>query len=231
MGYVVKFGGSLLFHENLQIKQNTLREIATILLSSKYIRGVVCGGGRIARVYIHAGRELGLSEDILDTLGIQVSRINAQLLIYLLGKIAFPRPIISLHDLSRVSDKNKIVVAGGFVPKQSTTTVAMQISEKLHTDLIILTDVDGIYTKDPKKYPDAKKFDVIHYSELESLLLSRKGQEQTAGKYQIFDLLSFRILKRSGIRIRFINGSDLTNLQKALNSDFNNSELGTIIIP
>jgi uridylate kinase len=231
MGYVVKFGGSLLFHENLQVKENTIRALAKIISSSKKVKGVVCGGGKIARTYIHAGRELGFKEELLDILGIQVSRINAQLLIYLLGDSAFQRPIVSIEDLQNVIDKDKIVIAGGFVPKQSTTTVAMQISEVLHTDLIILTDVDGIYTKDPKKYPDAKIFNVIHYEELDSLLRSRVGQEQIAGKYQIFDLLSFQILQRSGIRVRFINGSDLSNLETALSSDFENSKLGTIIIP
>ena len=71
----------------------------------------------------------------------------------------------------------------------------MQLCEKLECDLIILTDVDGIYDKDPKTNPDAKKFDTIRYSELESLLRTRTGQEQTAGKYQIFDLLSLQILR------------------------------------
>ena len=231
MGYVVKFGGSLLFHENLQVKKNTLRTLAGIISSSNKVKGVVCGGGKIARTYIHAGRDLGFKEELLDTLGIQVSRINAQLLIYLLGDSAYQRPIVSVEDLLNIPVKDKIMIAGGFVPKQSTTTVAMQISEALQTDLIILTDVDGIYTKDPKKYPEAHKFNVIHYSELESLLHSREGQEQIAGKYQIFDLLSFQILQRSKIRVRFINGSDLSNLETALASNFDNTKLGTIIIP
>ena len=127
--------------------------------------------------------------------------------------------------------KSQLFIAGGFVPKQSTTTVAMQLCEKLECDLIILTDVDGIYDKDPKTNLDAKKFDTIRYSELESLLRTRTGQEQTAGKYQIFDLLSLQILKRSKLRVRFINGSELGNLQSLLTEDFHTSKIGTIISP
>jgi uridylate kinase len=229
MGYIIKFGGSLLFQENLDVKENTLKKLATIILSAQNVEGVVCGGGKIARTYIHAGRALGFTEERLDTLGILVSRINAQLLIYLLGNRAFPHPITSVEEVKRVHTDKKILVAGGFVPKQSTTTVAMQIGEILSSDLIILTDVDGIYDKDPKQHRDAKKFDQMNYEELEYLLDKRQGQEQTAGKYQIFDLLSLQILRRSNISVRFINGSKLKYLEDLLTSDFQNSNIGTII--
>ena len=105
----------------------------------------------------------------------------------------------------------------------------MQLCEALHCDLIVLTDVDGIFDKDPNKYPDALKYDKISYEEVETLLASRSGQEQTAGKYQIFDLLSLHILKRSNVRVRVIDGSDLSNLQILLSSDFISAKMGTII--
>ena len=127
------------------------------------------------------------------------------------------------------SGSSIIIVAGGFVPKQSTTTVAMQLCEGLNCDLIVLTDVDGIYDKDPNKHSDAIKYEKISYEEVENLLYSRSGQEQIAGKYQIFDLLSLSILKRSKVRVRVINGSDLSNLQELLTSDFKTTKIGTII--
>ena len=231
MGYIVKFGGSLLFQENLDVKKDKLTTLASIISSSDNVEGLVCGGGKIARKYIHAGRTLGFPEEFLDSLGIMVSRINAQLLIYLLGDRAYPIPIGSIEEVKKARLSKKLIIAGGFVPKQSTTTVAMQIGEVLHCDLVVLTDVDGIYDNDPKTHPQAKKFDTIRYSELESLLHSRKDQEQTAGKYQIFDLLSLQILQRSNIRVRFINGSDLENLRLVLTSNFQNSNIGTIITP
>ena len=75
----------------------------------------------------------------------------------------------------------------------------MQLCEAIHSDLIILTDVDGIFDKDPNKYPDAVKFEKISYDQVENLLESRSGQEKIAGMYQIFDLLSLSILKKSKI--------------------------------
>lgn len=232
MGLIIKFGGSLLFNEtSLDINKSKVMELIKIIQSSRDVEGLVCGGGKIARKYIHAGREMGFSEDKLDNLGIMVSRTNAQFLIYEIGDRAFPVPVTNLQEAKRVKEERKLLVAGGFVSKQSTTTVAMQLCETLRCDLIILTDVDGIYDKDPNVHADALKFDTIHYSELESLLRTRKGQEQTAGKYQIFDLLSLQILKRNNIRVRFINGTELKNLQNLLTEDFQASKIGTIISP
>ncbi len=230
MSFIIKFGGSLLFNDTtLDIRGSKVRELITILQSSKNISGVVCGGGEIARKYIHAGREMDFSEEVLDNLGIMVSRINAQLLIYAMEPSVYPNPITNLEEAKHAQSSNKIFVAGGFVPKQSTTTVAMQLCEALHCDLIVLTDVDGIFDKDPNKYPDALKYDKISYEEVETLLASRSGQEQTAGKYQIFDLLSLHILKRSNVRVRVIDGSDLSNLQILLSMDFISAKMGTII--
>ena len=232
MGYVIKFGGSLLFSENSNdVNENKVKELVKVIQSSDKVHGIVCGGGKIARKYIHAGRNLGFNEQVLDTLGILVSRVNAQLLICAIGNNAYSNPITNIEEAKYAQSLNKLFVAGGFVPKQSTTTVAMQLCEALKYDLIVLTDVDGIYDKDPDTHKDAKKFDQISYHELKNLLHSRSGQEQTAGKYQIFDLLSFEILQRSHIRIRFINGSELKNLRLLLSEDFQSSKIGTIIVP
>ncbi len=232
MSYIIKFGGSLLFQKDVnEVKVDKIDELSSIVLSSGKVTGLVCGGGKIARTYIQAGRKLGFHEELLDTLGIMTSRIHAQILIYHIGDTAYPHPISNVEEAKHARSQGKFFIAGGFVPKQSTTTVAMQICEALNQDLIILTDVDGIYDKDPKKFDDAKKFGRISYSDLEKLLLSRSDQEQIAGKYQIFDLLSFQILQRSKIKIRIINGSNLDSLKKLLTEDFQTSNIGTIITP
>ncbi|TFG19623.1 MAG: UMP kinase [Promethearchaeota archaeon] len=232
MGLIIKFGGSLLFNDDsLDINKSKVMELIKIIQSSQNVQGIVCGGGKIARKYIQAGREMGFDEEKLDQLGIMVSRTNAQTLIYAMGENAYSTPIANLEDARQARKKKQLFVAGGFVPKQSTTTVAMQLCEILECDLIILTDVDGIYNNDPKTNPDAKKFETISYSELESLLRTRTDQERTAGKYQIFDLLSLEILKRSKLRVRFINGLELGNLQCLLTEDFHASKIGTIITP
>ena len=86
MGLIIKFGGSLLFKDtSLDINKSKVMELIKIIHSSQKVQGIVCGGGKIARKYIHAGREMGFDEEKLDKLGIMVSRTNAQILIYSLG--------------------------------------------------------------------------------------------------------------------------------------------------
>ncbi|MCQ5376097.1 MAG: UMP kinase, partial [Methanomassiliicoccales archaeon] len=60
-------------------------------LSRDYRLCIVCGGGKIARYYISIGKEMGLSRDDLDELGIMVTRLNAKLLHLSLRDIAAPQ--------------------------------------------------------------------------------------------------------------------------------------------
>ena len=46
-------------------------------------------------------------------------------------------------------------------------TLAAYVALVCHADLLInLSDIDGLYDKDPRKFPDAKKFDSVTYSEI-----------------------------------------------------------------
>ena len=51
---------------------------------------VVVGGGKTARDYIGIARGLGVSEAMCDEVGIEVTRLNAKLLIAALGEHAYP---------------------------------------------------------------------------------------------------------------------------------------------
>lgn len=126
----------------------------------------------------------------------------------------------------------RILVSGGFIPGQSTTSVTFQIAEILDaTDVIILTDVDGIYNKDPNKHPDAIKFDSLSISELEQVIYGTGGKTQAAaGEYRIFDAVSLQILKRSGFRVRLINGNDPNALRTLLVQANFEASFGTAVV-
>ncbi|MHA1475780.1 MAG: UMP kinase [Promethearchaeota archaeon] len=219
---VLKIGGSLLFDNEYNILQDKIVKFAEIIRDSEDIVAIIIGGGKLARNFIESGRYLGASESLCDTFGIEVSRLNARLLITALKDLAYPEPITSLKDVRAFSLWNRILVAGGFIPGQSTTSVTFEIAESLHaTDVIILTNVDGIYDKDPNKYPKAKKFDEISILDLEKVI---------AGEYRIFDAVSLQILKRSNIQVRLSNGEDFNTLRKLLVEKAFESNIGTKIL-
>ena len=158
----------------------------------------VAGGGSVARLYIRAARELGASEAALDQLGILITRANAELLIAALGGTAYPSVPQTLEELLAASASNRsIIVMGGLQPGQSTNAVAALAAESLGAALLVnATDVDGVYTDDPRKNPSAKRLESVGVEEL-TLLLS--GSEHKAGTYELLDHVSLRILERSRI--------------------------------
>ncbi|PMP95542.1 MAG: UMP kinase, partial [Nitrososphaera sp.] len=156
----------------------------------------VAGGGSVARLYIRAARELGASEAALDQLGILITRANAELLIAALGGVAYPSVPQTLEELLAASASNRsIIVMGGLQPGQSTNAVAALAAERAAL-LVNATDVDGVYTDDPRKNPSARRLEAVGVEELTQLL---SGSEHKAGTYELLDHVSLRILERSRI--------------------------------
>ena len=60
---------------------------------------VVAGGGVVARHYISHARNFNADESTLDELGIEISRLNAKLLIYALKNKAYPHPPTTLQEV------------------------------------------------------------------------------------------------------------------------------------
>src|SRR5215831_7305557 len=154
MRAVVKLGGAL-FPRDLEaspIKSmaKTLSEFAS---QEKNKLVIVVGGGANARAYIETARKLEADESTSDLLGIQITKANAQLMTVALESEGVSAPVASdvamLPSLLRTS---QVVVIGGLQPGQSTNAVAALASEITRTNILVnATDVEGVYTEDPKK--------------------------------------------------------------------------------
>lgn len=222
---VIKIGGSLLFNENKELHVKKIEEFCNIfknIVDTDTIV-IICGGGIIAREYISAVRSINENEAICDTFGIELSRINSKLIISFLKEKAYPLVPKSIEELSLAMLFKKIIVMGGLQPGQSTTSVAVEVAEYINADhLIILTDVQGIYDKDPKKHTDARLLQKLSYKKLQDLILSSSGDKQAAaGEYRIFDAVSLQILKRSKIEAQILSGIDLSQFRKFWNGEKN----------
>lgn len=175
---------------------------------------VVVGGGRIARYYIKLGRDLGADESYLDDVGIEVTRLNARMLITALGELANHTPAKNFDEAITASKNHEIVVMGGTHPGHTTDAVSAMLGERVGAvRLINATSVDGVYTEDPKKNPDAKRLPVVSFDELIRICLQVEGG---AGPNVVFDPLGAKIIGRSGIETRVVHGRDLKELEKAI---------------
>jgi uridylate kinase len=221
---VLKLGGFVFDAELSGKKVGTYAQVMKAF-SRKNRLIAVTGGGSIARKYIAAGRELGASEFVCDQIGIQVSRLNARILATALGEAVLSNMPESPDDLIASIGSKLIVVMGGLQPGQSTNAVAALAAEAMRADLLVnATDVDGAYTADPRKDPNARKLDEVTPGDL-TKILSTEGFK--AGEYDLMDPLALGIIKRSKIPAVIVDGRDPSNIAKALSGKC----IGTRIVP
>ena len=223
MKIVVAIGGSILLKE---YDCKKFQEYGAILkdLAEEHELFVVVGGGKPAREYISVVRDLGAGEAQCDDIGIEVTRINAKLMLSALGDAAYQRVPHNFQEALEFSAAGKIVVMGGTEPAHSTDAVSAILAEYVQADkLINLTSVDGMYTKDPNKFDDAELVPEITATDLLEFL---SGKEVKAGTYEFFDTTAVQMIKRSNLETVITNGFEPENLIKAVNGE----TVGTRII-
>jgi uridylate kinase len=222
---VISIGGSVLVPD--ENDTDYMKSLASMLkeLSSTLKLYIVTGGGRIARYYISSGRVLGADERYLDELGIEVTRLNARLLIKALGDYAYPKPAESFDEASKAGDSHKMVVMGGTAPGHTTDAVSAMLAEKVGAvRLLNATNVDGVYDSDPKKNDNAKKFDKMSFEQLGSV--STKKHDR-AGPTVIFDPRGAEIIAKAKIPLYVCHGRNLDNLKNAImGKEFNGTIVG-----
>ena len=218
--FVIKLSGQVFSMEETK----KLKDYATFFVkkSKTYQPVIIAGGGKIARYFISHARSSGADESTLDELGIEISRLNAKLLIYALKDKAYPHPPTTLPEIQNAVESGLIVVAGGLHPGQSTNGTAALIAEKVKAEEFLnATDVDGIYDSDPNKNKKAKKFARIDIKDLRSLLVH---EDSMAGGYDLMDIVALKVIERSKIKTRIIN-ADIKTIEKALKGQHVGTEI------
>lgn len=216
MKIVISLGGSLISLNNLDY----IRDVATLIkkASEDFDIYVVVGGGRLAREYIGAARRFCDDERYLDKLGILATRLNAMLLAAIFKKDV-------PETIEEAAKAALPVIMGGTTPGHSTDAVAAMLAKHVEASrLIIATDVDGIYDKDPKKFEDAKKFDEISIEELRKM--AGEGWKK-AGESAVVDAVACKIIEEVRIETMVVNGKNLEQLENAIyGRPFN----GTVVV-
>lgn len=210
---VVSIGGSVLVPGDddaayIRRLADMLREVA-----SEAQVAVVVGGGREARRYVDMGRALGGSVRELDELGIGITRVNARLLTVALGDMANTEIPVKADDCARMSESGRIAVMGGTEPGHTTDAVSAMIAERMGADRIVnASNVDAVYSADPRADPDAVRYERMTIAQLKEVVY----QDHDAGKSSVFDPLGVSIAMRERIDILMVNGRDLEELRNAI---------------
>jgi uridylate kinase len=219
---VIKLSGSI-FGQNTS--ESVIKEYADMLCSidNEIQLVVISGGGKIARHYIDLARALGSDEASLDIMGIDISRLNARLLLTALREKAYPKIPKDLGEVVLAAESGKIVITGGLHPGQSTNATSALIAEIVRASKFLnATDVDGIYDSDPNITSNAKLLKKITVQQCMRLL---ENESSMAGTYDLMDIVALKVIERSKIPTRILK-ADVANIRHAIEPE---NEVGTEI--
>ncbi len=198
-------------------------------LSLKGIQlALVIGGGNIFRGLAAATK--GMQRTPADQIGMLATLMNAIALREALEEVQCPVQLMTALDCPKVAESYNwrtaleylqsgqvLIFAGGTGhPYFSTdTTAALRAAEIQADALFKATKVDGVYDKDPIKYPDAVKYQQITHSQV------------LAEKLQVMDATAVALCRSSNMPILVFN-MDKVSEEKVLTL-LNEKNPGTLI--
>jgi uridylate kinase len=187
---------------------------------------VVIGGGNIFRGLNGAKR--GVDRTTGDYMGMLATVINGLALMDCLEKMGVNTRVQSAIPMNQIAEpfimrrairhleKKRVVifVAGTGNPYFSTDTTAALRASELHADIILkATKVDGIYDKDPNKFPDA-----IRYEEITFVDALRQ-------RLNVMDSTAFSLCLDNNVPILVFNLDDAHAIRKAATGE----KIGTLV--
>lgn len=211
---VVSLGGSLIVPENIDtIFLKKFHETIVGHLENGARFFIITGGGKTARHYQQAANEITtLTRDDLDWLGIHTTRLNAHLIRTIFRDDA--HKVIITNPKVKETITEKIAVAAGWRPGWSTDYISVQIAKNYGADTVVnLSNIDFVYTKDPKKFPDAKRIKEISWVDFRKIV----GDTWDPGLSMPFDPIASKLAHKNGIKVVIINGRNLANFNNFLN--------------
>jgi uridylate kinase len=211
---VLSLGGSLIIPD--KIDSVYLKKFKEVILkhTKKHKFIIVCGGGSIARKYISELKEIKINEKLQSFAGISSTRMNARFMNYFFNinpEYGIPHTIKVLKKYIR---KRDVVFCGAleYKPNQTSDSTAAGIAKKFKTNFINLTNVPGLYNKNPKKFKNAKFISKISWTEFFRLANKTKFKP---GQHFVLDQTSAEIIMKNKIPT-YILGKNLQQLNNLL---------------
>jgi uridylate kinase len=228
---LVKFSGEALASENgfgidtkiLKFIANEIKdlhdagvEIGIVIGGGNFIRGVTAAqDGLIRRT---SGDYMGMLATVINSVAIQEAIEHTGLSVRVMSAMKIQEvaePFI-VRRATRHLEKGRVVVFAGGTgnPFFTTDTAATLRAVEIDAQMIIkATKVDGVYDKDPKKYPDAVKLDVVSYD------------DALKDHIKVMDDTSIALAKDNGIPIVVGSMNVPGNLVKIVNGDLSSASI------
>lgn len=181
-------------------------QIAIVIGGGNIYRGLQGAGAGMDRVQ---GDYMGMLATVINSMALQGALEKVDVSSKLLGGLAI-EPVaeaMSRRNAKKYLEEGNVVLISGGTgnPFFTTDSAAALRAVEIEADVLLKgTRVDGIYTDDPEKNPDAEKFTTITFD---------KAYEKGL---KIMDLTAFTLCKENNIEILVFDMNRKGNLEKVL---------------
>jgi uridylate kinase len=115
-----------------------------------------------------------------------------------------------------------VLLAAGWKPGFSSDNDAVLLAKRFDAKIVInLSNIEKVYTADPKADPEAKPIDSINWKDFRAIT----GDVWTPGKNVPFDPVASRNAEEAGLSVICAMGADLENLRRILRGESYNGTL------
>lgn len=175
---------------------------------------LIIGGGATARSYQETAKSVRkITNEELDWLGIYATIMNAYFVQTLFGEITGMGNVLT-NPTKSIRGKRPIMVAGGWKPGCSTDMDAVLFAKQLKAkELINLSNIPQVYTKDPRVDKDAKAISSIDWKTFRKDIV---GDTWEPGKNVPFDPVASKLAEKLKMTVSILKGTDLEQVENAI---------------
>jgi len=198
---IMSLGGSVIVPGKMDVKfLKNFKKIIEKYVKKNYRFVIYCGGGKIARDYQAAAYKVAELNNLeLDWLGIHATRLNANFIRTLFGNLA--ENFIVKDPTKKINFTKSVLIAAGWVPGWSTDYDAVLLAKNLNIkEIINMSNIDYVYDKDPKKFPDAKRIKKMLWRDYRKI----SGNKWKAGLNKPFDPVAAKEAEKLGLKVIII---------------------------
>lgn len=220
-------GEALLGSHSVGIDFSVAQKIVTEIMQVAYLGvqvGIVLGGGNLFRgtqlcnMARTPADQIGMLATLINALSLSQAFENQGIKASLLSSFAcgsIAEPYSWRKALEELEQNRPVLFAGGTGnPYFTTDSAAALRALEIEADLLIkATKVDGVFDKDPIKYPDAIKYDRISYSDV------------LVKNLKVMDATAIALCRENRLPIRVVNLFSNDALKQAVM----NEPIGTLV--
>ncbi|MDR2842820.1 MAG: UMP kinase [Spirochaetaceae bacterium] len=217
---VISLGGSIIAPANVDEEYLAqfvfaVNELLQENQQQKFI--FVVGGGGPARAWqkaytavVNSLKQESIASDA-DWIGIMATRLNAQLVKAAFGSLCGEDVVTD--PSAKITFNSRILVAAGWKPGFSTDNDAVLLAKKFNAKMVInLSNIEKVFTADPRNDPSAKPIDKISWNEFRALV----GDNWTPGKNVPFDPVASKNAQEANLEVICAAGKNIENLKNII---------------